>query len=297
MLSEWGFNEVLKLCAKYGMGIHMHLAQVPGEREHVMAAHGISPIVYMQRLGVLGSDTIGVHCVFMDEKDVRIMLDTRTALSHTAYLLAKRGYFPPMKDVYGIGIQVTFGPDWCSNDMWKIMRTAILFARLISGRTNIMTGYDALRIATIGGAQALGMGADTGTLEKGKKADLIAVNMRNAWLQPIREEDIITNLVYNDNGSDVSHVMVDGRLLVDDHKLTSMDEDAVYTQAQVTAEKVWGSAAHLFLADSAARLYGNRARAVVGCVSVVVCQLVAPKRGPKIALLSCAGILVFLAAF
>ena len=121
--------------------------------------------------------------------------------------------------------------------------------------------------------------------------------MRNAWLQPIHEEDIITNLVYNDKGSDVSHVMVDGRLLVDDHKLTSMDEDAVYTQAQVTAEKVWGSAAHLFLADSAARLYGNRARAVVGCVSVVVCQLVAPKRGPKIALLSCAGILVFLAAF
>ena len=64
--------------------------------------------------------------------------------------------------------------------------------------------------------------------------------MRNAWLQPIREEDIITNLVYNDKGSDVSHVMVDGRLLVDDHKRTSMDEDAVYTQAQVTAEKVWG---------------------------------------------------------
>ena len=151
------------------MGIHMHLAQVPGEREHVMAAHGISPIVYMQRLGVLGPDTIGVHCVFMDEKYVRIMLDTRTALSHTAYLVAKRGYFPSMKDVYGTGIQVTFGPDWCSNDMWKIMRTAILFARLTSGRTNIMTGYDALRIATIGSAQALVMGADTGTLEKAKR--------------------------------------------------------------------------------------------------------------------------------
>lgn len=246
MLSEWGFGEVQKLAERYGLGIHMHLAQVPGENEHVQAAHGLSSVAYMHRLGILGPDTIGVHCVFLDANDIRLMSDTRTAMSHTAYLVAKRGYFPPMKDIYGTGIQVTFGSDWCSNDMWKIMRTAILFARVASGRTDIMTGYDALRIATIDAATALGMADDVGTIEAGKKADLIVVNTANAWCQPVREDDLITNLVYNANGSDVSHVLVDGRVLVEDHQLQGLDEAAVFREAQSAADTVWTAARELF---------------------------------------------------
>jgi 5-methylthioadenosine/S-adenosylhomocysteine deaminase len=246
MLSEWGFRQLMDISHKHGIGVHMHLAQVPGEAEQVRSARGMSPVEYMNELGVLGPNTIGVHCVFLTDKDIQLMSDTRTAMSHTAYLVGKRGYFPPMEKIYGTGVQVTFGSDWCSNDMWKIMRAAILFARVKAGRSEIMTGYDALRIATLEGAKALGIDKDVGTLEAGKKADLIVVDLANAWMQPIRNDDIITNLVYNANGSDVSHVWVDGQLLVDDHRLTRIDENALFKEAQAAAEGVWEAAADLF---------------------------------------------------
>jgi 5-methylthioadenosine/S-adenosylhomocysteine deaminase len=246
MLSEWGFRQLMEISHKHGIGVHMHLAQVPGETEHVRSAHGMSPVEYMNELGVLGPKTIGVHCVFLQDRDIQLLSDTRTAMSHTAYLVAKRGYFPPMEKIYGTGVQVTFGSDWCSNDMWKIMRTAILFARVKSGRTEIMTGYDALRIATLDAAKALGIDHEVGSLEAGKKADLILVDLSKAWLQPIRDEDIITNLVYNANGSDVSHVWVNGRLLVDNYQLTQLDEKMIFKEAQAAANTVWEAAADLF---------------------------------------------------
>lgn len=246
MLTEWGFEKVLDLARKYDVGLHMHLAQIPGEAEFVKAAYGMSPVELMQKWGVLGPRTMGVHCVFMDERDVEILSDTKTAMSHTAYLVAKRGYFPPMEKIYGTGIQVTLGSDWCSNDMWMIMRAAILLARVQSGKHSILTGYDALRLATIEGAKSLGLDSDIGTLEKGKKADCILVNLANPSCQPIRDEDIITNLVFNANGSDVTHVFVDGRSLVEDRRLTRHDNDRVMGEAQRAASKVWTEAARLF---------------------------------------------------
>jgi 5-methylthioadenosine/S-adenosylhomocysteine deaminase len=246
MLSEWGFGKLKDIAEKYDLGFHMHLAQVPGEAEYVQAAHGLSPVAYMQRLGLLGERMIGVHCVFLGEADVDLMSQTRTAMSHTAYLVAKRAYFPPMSKIYGTGVQVTLGSDWCSNDMWKIMRTAITLARVTSGRTDILTGYDALRMATLDGARALGMAKDLGTLEVGKKADAIIVDLSNAWCRPIRDEDIITNLVYNANGSDVTHVLVDGKVVVADRRLQTLDQDETLKQAQLVASRVWESAAELF---------------------------------------------------
>jgi len=246
MLTEWGFEKVLALAAKFDVGLHMHLAQIPGEAEFVQSAYGLSPVELMQKWGVLGPRTMGVHCVFVDERDVEILSDTKTAMSHTAYLVAKRGYFPPMQKIYGTGIQVTFGSDWCSNDMWMIMRAAILLARVQSGKHSILTGYDALRLATIEGAKSLGLESDVGTLEAGKKADCILVNLANPSCQPIRDEDIITNLVFNANGSDVTHVFVDGRPLVEDRRLTRFDQDRVLGEAQRAASAVWTQAARLF---------------------------------------------------
>lgn len=110
----------------------------------------------------------------------------------------------------------------------------------------MLTGYDALRIATIDGARALGMADRIGTLEAGKRADLIAVDTETAWCRPLREPDLITNLVFNANGSDVSHVVVDGKVLVEDHRLVVLDEAEVLREAQATAERVWRAAEALF---------------------------------------------------
>ncbi len=246
-MREWALRKCRDMADQYGLGIHIHLAQVPGETEYMLATHGKRPVHYLKDFGLLGERTIGIHCVFLDESDIEMMAETRTAMSHTAYLVAKRAYFPPMPQVYRSRMRVSLGSDWCSNDMWKIMRTAILFARVLSGRVDILSGYDALRLATIDGARALGMDAEIGTLTVGKKADLIVVDMQNAWCQPIRDPDVITNLVYNANGSDVSHVLVDGKVVVDQRRLTTADQEVVFKEAQKMADRVWNDAAELFV--------------------------------------------------
>jgi cytosine/adenosine deaminase-related metal-dependent hydrolase len=245
-MREWAMLKCKDMAEQYNLGLHIHLAQVPGETEYMMATTGKRPVKYLNDLGMLGERTIGIHCVFLDDSDIEIMADTKTAMSHTAYLVAKRAYFPPMPKVYASKMRVSLGSDWCSNDMWKIMRTAILFARVLSGRIDIITGYDALRLATLDGAIALGMEKDIGTLTPGKKADIIAVDVQNAWCQPVHDDDIVTNLVYNANGSDVTHVFVDGKAVVKDRVLQTADRDEIFRDAQKVADHVWKEAAEIF---------------------------------------------------
>lgn len=245
-MREWAMLKCKDMADRYDLGLHIHLAQVPGETEYMLATYGKRPVKYLNDLGLLGERTIGIHCVFLDDSDIEIMADTKTAMSHTAYLVAKRAYFPPMPKVYASNMRVSLGSDWCSNDMWKIMRTAILFARVLSGRIDIMSGYDALRLATIDGARALGMDKDIGTLTVGKKADIVVVDMQNAWCQPVRDADVITNLVYNANGSDVTHVIVDGKVVVKERALMTADRDDMLREAQKVATHVWNEAAEIF---------------------------------------------------
>ncbi|MDH3692824.1 MAG: amidohydrolase family protein, partial [Gammaproteobacteria bacterium] len=234
-----------ELADRYHIGLHAHLCSVPGEAEFMLHSWGKRSIPLLQELGVLGADFIGAHCVYVEDEDIEIMAQTGTKMSHTAYLVAKRGYYPPMDKFYKSGVGVALGSDWLSNDMWKVMRAAIIVPRAVFGDVAIRTGRDVLRMATIEGAHALGMDQEIGSLEPGKKADVILLDMRTAWCNPIRSENLITNLVYNANGGDVSHVFVDGELLVEQGTLTRMDETEMIREAQKVAEKVWASAGDL----------------------------------------------------
>jgi 5-methylthioadenosine/S-adenosylhomocysteine deaminase len=238
-----------ELARKHGVGIHTHLCSVPGEAEFMQKVWGKKSIPLLQELGMLGPDFIGAHCVFMDDEDIEIMRATGSCMSHTAFLVGKRGYYPPMNKVYASGMNVSLGSDWLSNDMFKVMRSAIVIARALYGDVGIRTAKDVLRMATIDGARCLGLAAEIGSLEPGKKADITLVDMRTSWCNPLRTENLVTNLVYNANGSDVAHVLVDGELLVDNGRLTRLDERELIAEAQAVAEDVWRRSAHLFAAE------------------------------------------------
>jgi 5-methylthioadenosine/S-adenosylhomocysteine deaminase len=133
--------------------------------------------------------------------------------------------------------------------MFKVMRSAIVIPRALFQDVKIRNAVDVLTMATIEGARCLGLDREIGSLEPGKKADLIMVDMRTAWCSPLRIENLVTNLVYNANGSDVTHVFVDGELLVDDRRLTRFDEAELIGEAQQVAERVWAKAGPLFAAE------------------------------------------------
>ncbi len=241
-----------ELARKHGVGLHTHLCSVPGENEFMLKAWGKRSVPLLKELGLLGPDFIGAHCVYFDEDDIAIMAETGACMSHTAFLVAKRGYYPPMKQIYAAGVNVSLGSDWLSNDMFKVMRSAIVIPRALFQDVSVRNAYDVLRMATIEGARCLGLDREIGSLEVGKKADIQLVDVRTSWCNPLRRQNLITNLVYNANGSDVRYVFVDGELLVDGGTLTRFDETELIAEAQIVAERVWKASEHLFAKEGMA---------------------------------------------
>ena len=244
--SERTLLRVKELAAARGLGFHVHLAQIPGEVEYMRKAYGKGSVEFLRDLGYLSPNFVGIHCVFMTPEEVGMLKEAGAHMSHTAYLVGKRAYFPPMTEVYRRGVSVSIGSDWLSNDMFKILRAAILLARQQAGQVDILDGPRALEMATLGGARALGLAHEIGSLEPGKKADLFLLNLRTPWMQPIRPQQLLSNIVYNANGSDVTHVLVDGRVVVADGRCTMVEDGVAFRECQRSAQAVWERARHLF---------------------------------------------------
>lgn len=244
--SEATLVRVKELADARGFGLHTHLAQVPGEREYVQKAQGRSPVKYLADLGYLNASLVAAHCVFMSEEDAELFAASGAHMSHTAYLVGKRGYFPPMQALYAKKASVALGSDWLSNDMFKIMRAAILLARQQAGSIGVIDGPQALEMATLGGARALGLERDIGSLEAGKKADIVLLDLETPWVNPIRPAQLVSNIVYNANGSDVTDVFIDGRAVVTDRRPVQIDAAEARRECQAAAERVWTRASALF---------------------------------------------------
>lgn len=241
-----GMARSRELADKLGVGMNVHIAEVPGETEFALKLYGKRPMELGVESGVLAPDTIAIHCVFMNDSDVELLADAGATLSHTSYHVAKRGYFPPMEKVYGTDINVALGSDWCSNDLWQFMKFAILVPRTITGNVEMLSGWDALDMATMAGARGLGMADEIGSLEAGKKADVILLDLSRPWFRPIRQENFCSNLVYNASGSDVTDVFVDGQPVVQDRNLVTVDLGEISEQVQRRAEYIWARAEKKF---------------------------------------------------
>lgn len=238
-LSAEGIEKCRDLAKRQGVGINIHIAEVPGETEFIMHTYGKRPMELGRDLGIIGSDTIGFHCVYLIDSDIEIMANAGMKLSHTSFHTPKRGYFPPMEKVYAAGIDVSFGSDWCSNDLWKFIRAGILIPRVHTGDVGLLSGYDAIRIATLGGAKALGMEEEIGSLKVGKKADIILVDVTNPWCYPIRTKNLATNLAFNANGGDVTDVFVDGHHVMEGRTVKTVDVPAILKDTQERATRIW----------------------------------------------------------
>ena len=237
-----GMARSRELADKLGTGMNVHIAEVPGETEYTLKLYGKRPMDIGIESGVLAPDAIAIHCVFMNKNDVEILAENGATLSHTSYHVAKRGYFPPMEKVYPTGLNVSLGSDWCSNDLWQFMKMAILVPRAATGDVSMLSGWGALEMATMAGARGLGMVEEIGSIEVGKKADLIFLDISRPWFRPIRMENFCSNLVYNASGADVTDVFVDGQEIVRNREILTVDRNEVSRETQSRAENIWARA-------------------------------------------------------
>lgn len=143
----------------------------------------------------------------------------------------------PVRSMRKQGIEVGLGTDSMASDMIEVMRLAALVARMLDEDPVALQAEDVLEMATIGGARALGLSDEIGSIEVGKKADLVAVDYRRLHLPPII--DPVANLVHQGMGSDVTTVLVDGRLIVENGRIKTIDEQALIKEAQEIANARW----------------------------------------------------------
>jgi 5-methylthioadenosine/S-adenosylhomocysteine deaminase len=202
---------------------------------------GVTPIKYLQQWNVFDRDFLAVHCVNLTRDDIRILRSKQVAVAHCPKSNAKLGCgVAPLAALMHEGVRVGLGTDSPASsnimDMFDEMRTMLFLHRAVERDVGVLDARKCVRIATLGGAEALGMEADVGSLEPGKCADLIAVDVSRSHFAPIA--DPYSALVYGANQDDVTLTVIAGRELYRDRAHVGVDTDAIRSAAVAVREKL-----------------------------------------------------------
>jgi len=230
------------LATKYGAPVIIHVAETETELGSSRTAHaGLSPVGYLDSIKFFGPRTLINHGVWVNAADMKILRSHQVAVSHNPESNMKLASgIAPVPEYLEAGITVGLGTDGAASnndlDMFEAMRFAALLHKVKTGNPQAVPASVALEMATINGARALGLEKQIGSLEAGKRADLVIVSAAGARLTPMY--DPVSHLVYAVHGDDVRTVMVNGRLLMRDRKMLTLDEPAVLAEARKLAASV-----------------------------------------------------------
>lgn len=214
----------------------IHLNQIWGEVAAVQAHRNMLPTEYLAELGFLGDRLICAHCRCMNPREEEILGKSRATVAFNSAIAARRGLSPHIADLEGHGCTIAMGSDNMAEDMVEVMRTGLFMERVRREDGRSPTPEQVLRWATRNGYRALGI-PDGGWLAPGNKADLIVIDLRRAHLIPVLR--VVSNFVHNGQASDVQSVMVDGKWLMRDGNVRTLNEPALLASAQQVARTAW----------------------------------------------------------
>ncbi len=232
-------SKVARAARECEVMVHTHASENPQECDLVERATGLRNVSYLDSLGLTGRHVALAHCVHVNEDEIEILKRTRTNVIHCPSSNLKLGSgIAPISRMLDEGISVSLGADGaaCNNrlDMFTEMRTAALLQKALHG-PETLTARRALRMATIDGAKAMGLGSEIGSLEVGKRADVIVVKLQSLHSTPHLTDDI-SSIVYSSQPADVDTVIIDGRLVMSEGQLLSIDERLLIKEANREAE-------------------------------------------------------------
>ena len=237
MCSAGFLKEVRELAEKSDLRVHTHLDQSPVEVEQVLAREGMRPAEFLESVGLVGPRLTAAHCFLAAEREIEILGQSGTNVAHCSGIAARRGYSPPIPALKKAGANVCLGSDNMTGDMMETMRLALMIGRIVSGDDTALPSAEVLEMATMGGARAVGLDTEIGSLEAGKKADLVLLDMKKPHLEPVINP--VAGLVHYGLASDVDTVMVGGRVIMADRSFRTIDEEAVMSRARQTAKRLW----------------------------------------------------------
>ena len=229
------------LADKYGVPVVLHVSETQDEVNTSIEKHKLRPVQYLESIGFWGPRTIAAHGVWLSDAEIAILARRNVALSHNpeSNMKLASGAAPIVKAM-NAGVLVALGTDGAASnndlDMFEAMRQAAFLQKLETMDPRALPATTAVEMATIAGARALGMDREIGSLEPGKRADIITVSMTGARQTPMYNP--ISHLVYVSKGDDVQNTIVNGRVLMRDRKVTTLDEASVLADARAMAERV-----------------------------------------------------------
>ncbi|NOT62250.1 MAG: 5'-deoxyadenosine deaminase [Acidobacteria bacterium] len=230
-------EQVAARASQYGVIIHTHASENRDEIAYVEQMTGQRNIAYLNDVGLTGPHVVLAHCIWLDDAEMALLADTHTRVAHcpSSNLKLASG-IARISEMLERGISVSLGADGapCNNrlDMFTEMRTAALLQKVQYG-SRALPALTALRMATIEGAKALGLGDQIGSIEIGKRADLMLLNLNQLHTTP--QPDLVSTIVYAAQSSDVELVMIEGKVVWREGAFTNLNESAILTAANEQA--------------------------------------------------------------
>jgi 5-methylthioadenosine/S-adenosylhomocysteine deaminase len=247
------FRAAAALAEEFDTGLHTHSSETIWEVQESLKRFGRRPIEEFYNRGILGPRTVVAHCVWLDDREIELLARTGTSVAHCPCSNMKLSSGPArVADMRAKGIAVGLGSDGEKEnnnlDLLEEMKFASLLQKVTTLDPTAGDPWEVLAMATLDGARALGLADLTGSLEPGKRADLVTVDLRQLHTTPLlhgEDFNAVAHLVFSASGHDVDRVWVDGRLLVEGGRVLTVDASAVREQAQAAAEELFHRRANL----------------------------------------------------
>lgn len=241
------FRTAVELADEFDTGIHTHSSETTWEVEESLRRWGMRPIEVMHDRGLLSERTVIAHCVWLDDAEIELLAGTGTAVAHCPCSNMKLSSGPArLGAMRARGVTLGLGTDGEKEnntlDVIEEMKFASLLEKVSTLDPTTGDPWDVLTMATIGGARTLGLGGTTGSLEPGKRADVVTVDLRGLHTTPLlrgRDFNAAAHLVFSATGRDVRDVWVDGRRLILGGAPTTFDVETVRADAQAAAEELF----------------------------------------------------------
>ncbi len=241
------YETARRLMTEFDTGLHTHSSETTWEVEESLRRYGRRPIEELAARGILGPRTVIAHCVWLDDREIELLAGSGTAVAHCPCSNMKLASGPaPVPQLRAAGVAVGLGSDGEKEnnnlDLVEEMKFASLLQKLTLLDPTAGDPWDILEMATRDGARTLGLDGITGSLEPGKRADIVTVDLRNLHTTPVlhgAESNVAAHIVFSACGHDVDRVWVDGRQLVDRGTVLTVDVDAVRRSAQAAAEDLF----------------------------------------------------------
>ena len=240
-VSDGPLETARALADETGARIQIHLHETAFEVAEALKQNGHRPLQRMESVGLLGPDTQCVHMTQIDDSDIQILTRTGSHIVHCPESNLKLASgLCPVQRLTGAGINVTLGTDGAASnndhDMFGEMNTAAMIGKVVADDAAAVTAHQAIAMATLNGARSLGREDELGSLEAGKLADLIAVDLGDPFLQPVY--DPASHLVYSNHGRQVSHSWIGGIPQVQDGQLTRIDVPDLMLRVREWSDKI-----------------------------------------------------------